>query len=125
MHSSGDGPSQNLHCNPPYHMRHGGAGRPAITEAELCADDVGEEDSWWEFGHKHVSLPFPKTICMRIQRLPSVSTSPVPLCSTIPPITHTLLATSVAGLYYWHRPTTGGRWGCCAVIYDIQIQRLL
>jgi len=80
---------------------------------------------WWEFGHKHVSLPPPKTICMRIQRLPSVSPSPVPLCSTIPPITHTLLATSVAGLYYWHRPTTGGRWGCCAVIYDIQIQRLL
>ena len=29
----------------------------------------------------------------------SVSPSPVPLCSTIPPITHTLLATSVAGLY--------------------------
>jgi len=25
-------------------MRRGGAGRPAITEAELCADDVGEED---------------------------------------------------------------------------------
>jgi len=44
MHSRGDGPSQNLHCNPPYHMRRGGAGRPAITEAELCADDVGEED---------------------------------------------------------------------------------
>ena len=37
-------PSQNLHCNPPYHMSRGGAGRPAITETELCADDVGEED---------------------------------------------------------------------------------
>ena len=44
--------------------------------------------------------PFPpKIICMRIQRLPCVSPSPVQLCSTIPPITHTLLATSVAGLY--------------------------
>ena len=30
--------------SPPYHMRRGGAGRPAITEAELCPDDGCEED---------------------------------------------------------------------------------
>jgi hypothetical protein len=80
-------------------MRCGEAGRPAITEAELCADDVGEEGRGGSSATNTSPSLDPKTICMRIQRFPFVSPSPVPLCSTIPPITHTLLATSVAGLY--------------------------
>lgn len=75
-------PPPSLHSNPPYHTRHGGEGRPAIIEAELCADD-GCEDEGNRGGSAATNtspppppLPRTKTICMRIQRLLFVSLHP-------------------------------------------------
>jgi hypothetical protein len=39
----------SLHSHPPYRTRRIEAGRPAIIQAELCADDGCEDEGqpWW------------------------------------------------------------------------------